>query len=288
MYDVSNSLDADILIYNGSIDNAGFKKIFSITENPTRNNVLLILSTFGGDPNAAFKIARRLQQKYSKFHLYVHGYCKSAGTLIAIGAHELIMSDFAELGPLDVQLPEEDELGKYSSGLNVDEGLLSLQNKTFSFFQSVLNNLIKEGLSTKVAAELSTNLAIPFVSPILSQIDPLRLGATQRAVEIALAYGERLLKKSKNLKSLKELISLVQGYPDHGFVIDYEEALVLFKNVRKNTLSEASLVKMLNIDELSRITLVEKLNLSTKEDKNDVLLSTIENRIGTEIDELSA
>ena len=36
--------------------------------------------------------------------------CKSAGTLLLIGATSLIISDRGELGPLDVQLSKPDEI----------------------------------------------------------------------------------------------------------------------------------------------------------------------------------
>ncbi len=73
--------------------------LLKITTKPTRENVFFILCTYGGHPNCAYKIARRLQTKYKKFYLYVAGYCKSAGTLIAVGSDEIVMRDSAEFGP---------------------------------------------------------------------------------------------------------------------------------------------------------------------------------------------
>jgi hypothetical protein len=202
--------------------------------------------------------------------------CKSAGTLIAVGADELIMSDFAELGPLDVQLPEKDELAKISSGLNVDEALRSLKSETFSFFHSIRDEGINAGLSTKMAAELASNLSIQFITPIVAQIDPLRVGATRRAVKIALAYGERLLERAKNLKSPNALINLIQGYPDHGFVIDYQEAGSLFKAVRKNRADEENLAKLLyHEDFLEQGDIIYKFNISERMHETDNLPETI-------------
>jgi ClpP class serine protease len=40
----------------------------------------------------------------------VSGYCKSAGTLIALGANELAFGEHGELGPLDVQIAKRDEV----------------------------------------------------------------------------------------------------------------------------------------------------------------------------------
>jgi len=237
--DVSNKLDADILIYSGAISSSGVDDLIEATQEPRRKNILLILCTPGGDAHSAFKIARYLQEKYENFYLYVYGYCKSAGTLIAIGSDEIIMSDYAEFGPLDVQLQEKDEIWKYSSGLNISESLMMLKAETLHFFRSTLIELAGAArISTKTAAKLATNLAIGFINPIIAQIDPVRVGEIQRAVKIALAYGEKLTADRGNLRSAKELARLVQEYPDHGFVIDYKEARDIFKKVRKHDQQE--------------------------------------------------
>lgn len=72
--------------------------------------MLFMLVTTGGDADAAYRLATTLQNHYETITCYVTGYCKSAGTLVAIGAHSLVMSDCGELGPVDVQLYKEDEI----------------------------------------------------------------------------------------------------------------------------------------------------------------------------------
>ena len=67
--------------------------------------------------------------KVRSLFLYVSGYCKSAGTLVATGAHKLIMSDHGELGPLDVQMSKKDNFWKKESGLIVMNTLTALQKR---------------------------------------------------------------------------------------------------------------------------------------------------------------
>lgn len=234
---ISNELNSEIIVFNNAIDREGANEVIKLTQNPSLPNILFVLSTLGGDPNDAYKIARRLRCKYEKFYLYVCGYCKSAGTLIAIGADELIMSDVAELGPLDVQIPEKDEIFKYSSGLTLEESLKTLKTESLSVFRGYLNVLISLGLTTKTSAKLAGELSNGFINPIASQIDPLRLGETNRAINIATAYGIRLVNQSHILKD-QALTRLVSEYPDHGFVIDYEEAKSIFNNVRLHNRDE--------------------------------------------------
>ncbi len=44
-----------------------------------------------------------------KFYLFVNGMCKSAGTLIAIGADVYLLTERAEFGPIDTQIRKPDE-----------------------------------------------------------------------------------------------------------------------------------------------------------------------------------
>lgn len=120
---VADQLDADVYLYSGGIDRAGarqFVREVCGASSLKRSGCLLILGTRGGDADAAYKIARIIKHHYSKFTLLIPGLCKSAGSLIAIGADDLVIADDGELGPLDVQLGKRDELFEYSSGLDIN------------------------------------------------------------------------------------------------------------------------------------------------------------------------
>ncbi|NET39795.1 MAG: hypothetical protein F6K19_48870 [Cyanothece sp. SIO1E1] len=81
-------------------------------------------------------------------------------------------------------------------------------------------------------------MAIELMEPVAAQIDPLRLTEFNRRTKIAREYGKRL---NPELYESGKIQSLVDGYPIHGFVIDFQEANDLFKNVRKPTNSEYDL-----------------------------------------------
>lgn len=98
---VAARLDADLLFYNAPIERHFDQLVIDMCKKRRkRPNVALFLITSGGDADAAYRIATCLQSKYQKFTLFVPGYCKSAGTLIALGAHELAVCDNTETGPL--------------------------------------------------------------------------------------------------------------------------------------------------------------------------------------------
>ncbi|NJL78192.1 MAG: SppA protein [Richelia sp. SM2_1_7] len=209
---------------------------------PKRDNIVLILTTYGGDPDAAFRIARYIKRKYQKFTLFVFGSCKSAGTLLALGADEIVMSDFGELGPLDVQVTKDDDF-RSESVLDIQQALSVIGSQAFEMFESYLLKLISGTqalITTRTAADIASSMAVNLLSPISSQIDPLRLGEMNRLMNIALAYGQRL--KPESIEVIKNLI---YNYPSHSFVIDYEEAKKLFDDVREPMDLEYELEEMI-------------------------------------------
>lgn len=224
--------NADVYIYSGRINDETADDFIRLARQPSRENVVLLLASRGGSPDAAFRMARALKRYYKRLVLVVYGRCKSAGTVIALAAHEIVISDFGEFGPLDVQLDKQDELFENVSGLNITQALSSLNTRTFDFFKEALIDLrtkSKGQISTKLAADIATRLALGAYEKIYSQIEPVQLGAMERAISIASDYAERL--KSDNVRP-GAIDRLVNRYSSHSFVIDLEEAKELFKTVR--------------------------------------------------------
>jgi len=161
--------------------------------------------------------------------LYVFGYCKSAGTLIALGADEIVMSDFGELGPLDIQLEQDDQLARTVSSLSYANAISVLRQLAFDNFEHNLLSIVNKSrgvITTKTAADIASAFAVGITAPIAGQIDPVKLGEVDRATNIANAYGMRICDDKARIERL------VMAYPAHGFVIDFEEASDIFRNVR--------------------------------------------------------
>ena len=226
--------DTDVIIYAGGIARNGYELFCKILSKQRRKNLLLVLSTFGGDPDAGYRIARAAIHHYdaSNFTILVPKYCKSAGTLICIGANRLVMANQAELGPLDIQLRKEGELFQQSSGLDILRGMTYLQEQAKTTFSDYLFDInAVSGLSTKIASEIASKLVIGLYQPLFAQVDPVKLGEMSAALEIARRYGERLDQKSDSLVNNAALNNLIVAYPTHGFVIDRSEARDIFKKV---------------------------------------------------------
>lgn len=208
----------------------------------------LILTTFGGDAHAAYRLTRILKATYETFRILIVGPCKSAGTLVALGADEIAFGPFGELGPLDVQLRKKDELVSLSSGLDTLQTFGLITGYAFSTFESfMLQTVLKSGgvISTKTACQVASDLAIGLFSPLMEQINPQQLSEVDRVMAIARAYGQRI--KSPNLQD-GALEKLVSGYPSHSFIIDEEEASSLFtelSDIRQQELAGYLLVERL-------------------------------------------
>lgn len=240
---ISDKYDGDIFIYSSSVRDDTADAIIDLirSHENKRPNCVLLLTTYGGDPDAGYRILRAIKRYYDKLILFVFGACKSTGTLIALGADQIIMSDFGEFGPLDIQLTKDDELSN-TSGLSYLQSLTSLNEQIFRSFESSFLNLKQKSgftITTKTAAEISSKLAVGLISPISAQLDPVKLGEVQRAIKIADAYGKRIC------DDMGRVARLIAGYPSHSFVIDFEEAVEIFPIVKFADQEEALLERLL-------------------------------------------
>ena len=274
---LAKNLDADILLFNAPLQRGVDRKIISLcASRKKRRNVLLIIVSEGGDADVAYRVSRCLQSTYTpggKFICLISGYCKSAATVLVLGANELVFSRHGELGPLDVQMTKEDELWEWQSGLTVTASLGTLNEKAFAAFEDFFFRTkydLRGGITLKTSAEVAAELTTGLYAPIFEQFDPMHIGDAARALLIAQQYGIRLDRRARNMKK-ETLQDLISGYPSHGFVIDCEEAAGLFVNVRKATEEEEALEKLLGdcwcipIDERKQTPRVEFLSTELEE-----------------------
>lgn len=209
---------------------------------------MTVLSTFGGNGNAAYRIARFLRQSYETATVFVPGFCKSAGTLVCIRADELVIADSGEMGTLDVHIREPNELFESRSGLAIPQALDFLETRMRDALRGVLVDVAgRSRLGTERASEIAVNTVVGVLKPIYAQIDPAGLGDIARALAVAGDYVARL---DRNLKP-QSLELLVSGYSSHGFVIDREEAKELFKKVRPPRQEETVIANKLGFDSQS-------------------------------------
>ncbi len=235
----------DIYLYNGEISRQhDLDFINMIHEGKESDSCMVILVTRGGDPDAAYKMARYLQYRYESYSVLVSGLCKSAGTLFAIGAKEVVFAPYGELGPLDIQLTKTDQLAGMESGLNISEAFAALETRAReTFIRTTLEIIASSGgvVSFQTASHAATEVVGAMYGPVFARVDPEEVGSRARAMRIGEDYGNRLNLKWDNMKP-GALDLLSQTYSSHAFVIDSLEAELLFQRVRMATDDEMALV----------------------------------------------
>jgi hypothetical protein len=242
--EIEQHYECDIVAYNGPISEDGYGQfVQACKEIKPERGVMLALVTYGGSADSAYRIARYAQNFFKDFMVFVPGSCKSAGTLISLGASKIFMSPFGELGPLDVQISKADEIFERRSGLLSKSAVWSLTEEAFKTFETILINLkLRSGgtISFKVCSQVAASITTGLLSPIAAQLDPLSIGEDYQNLHIAHEYGKKLITKF-NVIDEDAVSSLVELYPSHGFVIDIFEANDLLGNVE---MADESLVKL--------------------------------------------
>ncbi|MCC6933028.1 MAG: hypothetical protein IT292_07220 [Deltaproteobacteria bacterium] len=226
----SSKMVFDVYVYNAPIERP-YVKAFINCINVKSNCAVLLLTTYGGSPDEAYWLAKSLQDTYESFELWVVDKCKSAGSLVALGAHSIAMGPIGELGPLDLQLPRTPEVGKNNSVLDVANALSTIRQQTYIAFDQYLASLVGAKLETETAGKLASSMAVGLFSELVKQLDPISIGEVDRSISIAVKYAEKLNAKFANLKPFA-LKALLTGYPSHGFVVDANDVVGLFHRVR--------------------------------------------------------
>ena len=178
---------------------------------PNNGSLVVVVDSGGGDIDAAYNLAL-LFRHYGSTSLtfIVPRWAKSAATLIVCGGDRVLMTPVAELGPLDPQItqmnPLEQRLERFSP-LHIESTLELIRNE---FAQG--NKALGEGLLQRLQF-------------------PITLGSFKKSLEVGKQYAEKLL-NSRMLKGdsekAKEVAGrLTEGYADHGFCINVDEATSL-------------------------------------------------------------
>lgn len=251
----------DYFLYSGEIKTKDcFRFIDLVEETKRSSDVALVLSTNGGDPDAAFKMGKCLQLRYDDVSIFVPGICKSAGTLLAIAANKLVFSlCYGELGPLDIQVTRKDGALGQESGLIIHEAFYFLEKRSAKLLHSSVPEIIDatEGrVSLQTASDFASRFSSSLFGPLLARIDPKEIGERSRSMRVAEEYGRRLNYKFENLEfnsplesNLYVLHFLMWACPSHEFVIDVDEASALFKRVRITNELEENIIKKYRLPE---------------------------------------
>jgi ATP-dependent protease ClpP protease subunit len=175
---------------------------------PANHNVDLLLHTGGGDIDAAEKIITMIRKRVgsARLRIVVPDYAKSAGTLIALGADSIVMSESSELGPIDPQVVMSDG--------NSNRIQISVKNYLDAYNEHAA--ALKQD-PTDVAAQL-----------MLGKLDPVWVKLFRGVMRRAQEFAESLLKqgmlKNGNWTQAVDLLLNGTKFLTHGQPILWEDA----------------------------------------------------------------
>lgn len=168
----------------------------------------LLLHSPGGDIDAAEKLITLVRRRAgaSPVRVIVPDFAKSAATLIALGANEIVMSDSSELGAIDPQFELVDANGHAST--------LSAQSYLDAF--------------TLHADNLKNDPADPVAALMLSKMEPATVRKLERMIQRSKSIAESLLasmvKDPETAKEIAKKLSDTERWHSHGQMISQEAA----------------------------------------------------------------
>ena len=169
----------------------------------------MILDSPGGDGETAVRMVRSAQARCRELSVIVPDQAKSAGTILLLGAHHILMGPTSDLGPVDPQFP---------IGIEGSQELVSAKDIIAAV----------ENAEKAVAADANT---YPIHASLLSDVSALKvqqarsaLARTDDLVEEALkSHPSRSAREVQELKKkLKE--PLIDLPKDHSAVVGASDA----------------------------------------------------------------
>jgi hypothetical protein len=168
-------------------------------------NIDLFLHTRGGDIDAAEKLIELVQTAVgsARFRVIIPDMAKSAGTLMALGASAIVMSDSSELGAIDPQIALNDGRGN-----NIPHSVLHYLNAY-----------------AEHSATLRKNPDDPVARIMLEQIDPGTLSKFESIRDRARNLAEaQLIRHGKNHTEIAAYLMDTKRWPSHGQMIKWQDA----------------------------------------------------------------
>lgn len=188
-------------------------------------HVALVIDSPGGYADMAFRIARILCRHCDGFTAVIPRWAKSAATLLTLGASEVYMAKDAEIGPLDVQIYDEE---REQRGSALDEIQALEQLHQVALMQLNQNVELMKQITRRrydVVLPHATNMVAQMMAPMIDKIDTVHYAKQSRLLAVAEEYALRLMSARMGRNEARRIAErLVKGYPEHGFVIDRKEA----------------------------------------------------------------
>lgn len=152
--------------------------LFRVLKETVQNGqeVDLCLYTRGGDTNAVWPIASLLREFDPDFHVLVPFRCHSAGTLLALGSKQIVMTQLSELSPIDPSTGNQ-----FNPPENERQNKLPISVEDVQQYRNfVLQQFGAQDDGQDEAPPIDKALLSPFLARLTDKIHPLALGNVHR------------------------------------------------------------------------------------------------------------
>lgn len=173
----------------------------------------LVLCTNGGDTEAPFRVVNLIREYCDEFSVLVPHRAASAGTLLAMGANELVMTPLSALGPIDPSrrhpLLPRSEGAKEAEPISVQDLRHAMQ-------------FIRESAPAGVA--YTPEALAQIFGALFEKIHPLAIGAIEQSYALAKLVGRLCLETHMNpateAPQIEAIVNrLCDSYKSHMFQI---------------------------------------------------------------------
>lgn len=213
----------------------------------------LFLYTRGGDTNSVWPIISLLREYCEKLTVIVPFRAHSSGTIMCLGADEIVMTEFSQLSPIDPMTgnlfnPTDPRNPQSQIGISVED--------VVSYFDLCKTAGIKE-----------EQYLIDVLKELTGKVHPLALGNVQRVYQQIRELARKLLSLHMNTKDkakkIDEIIeALTEKFFSHVHAITRKEAVLLLGDcVKAPTEEETPIIWNLFNSYAGTLELRSKVNL---------------------------
>lgn len=177
----------------------------------------LIISN-GGDPITSLRTISLLRERFKHISAILPYVAYSAATILSLGADEIIMHPYSNLGPVDPQL---------TVAKQTDSG----PPAQLQFSSEDIRNYI-EFVKADVGITDQDHLTTAF-NALAKEVGPIPIGSAKRSQQLSLSLSEKMLETHMDDKSKAVAISkaLNSSYYHHGYAVGRTEARNIGLNV---------------------------------------------------------
>lgn len=177
----------------------------------------LIISGPGGDGTVAEKMIELCRAYCKEFRVIVPNRAKSAATIIALGADEIVMGYCSELGPIDAQVPV------YAGGLIRYISAQSFIDSRTSLLKAYLEAKKKKEDTKPILQQIAV-LDAPFIDHCEKLMDFSRTVASKYLGKYMFSGITKAAERTKAVEQVLTQLSSVGTFKVHGRMIDGNSA----------------------------------------------------------------